>query len=261
MEQGCTSAVADLSARHSPSPGENQVAPDAASESSGSGLRVGGLTPMTSIDYPGELAAVVYCQGCPWRCGYCHNGHLLTTSGSAQWPWDKVLSFLGSRRGLLDAVVFSGGEPTAQRRLASAIADARAMGFKVGLHTAGPYPEHLARILPLLDWVGLDIKALPEDYPRVTGVPGSGARAWRSLRLLLDAGTDLEVRTTPYPGLDDRDYLSLLMERLAAEGVERYVIQATDASRMLEPNLRSRLSPIPMHWGDAPIRELQIRRR
>lgn len=225
------------------------------------GLRVGGLTPLTTIDYPGELAAVVYCQGCPWRCGYCHNAHLLPSDGPEEWSWGAVLAFLEDRRGLLDAVVFSGGEPTAQRRIASAIADVREMGFKVGLHTAGPYPEHLARLVPLLDWVGLDIKALPEDYAQVTGVLGAGARAWRSLRLLIDAGVELEVRTTPYPGLDRRDYLDRLMRDLASEGVTRYVLQATESDRMLDPGLRLRAAPLSEEWGDAPIPRLLIRRR
>jgi len=232
-----------------------------ASETTGAGLRVGGLTQITSIDYPGELAAVVYCQGCPWRCGYCHNGHLLPNEGPGQLSWTAVLSFLDDRRGLLDAVVFSGGEPTAQRGLASAIAVVRDKGFKVGLHTAGPYPEHLGRLVPLLDWVGLDIKALPEDYPDVTGAFGSGARAWRSLRLLLDAGVALEVRTTPHPGFDSREYLMRLVQRLAGEGVQHYVLQATQAGRMLDPRLRSHLSPLPTGWDDAPIKDLQIRRR
>ncbi len=165
-------------------------------------LRVGGLTPMTSLDYPGELAAVVFCQGCPWRCRYCHNGHLLPTQAADPIPWVGVRRFLEHRRGLLDAVVFSGGEPSLQAALPAALAEIRGLGFKTGLHTAGPYPSRLARALPHLDWVGLDIKALPEDYPRITGVPGSGERAWASLSLLLAARIKLEVRTTPLPGLD-----------------------------------------------------------
>jgi pyruvate formate lyase activating enzyme len=246
-----------LVSQHHGAAGEQRVT----ASSTNPGLRVGGLTPMTSIDYPGELAAVVYCQGCPWRCGYCHNGHLLSNDEPGQWSWSSVLSFLDGRRGLLDAVVFSGGEPTAQRGLASAIGDVRDRGFKVGLHTAGPYPEHLARLSPLLDWVGLDIKALPEDYADVTGVPGSGARAWRSLRLLIDGGVALEVRTTPHPGFDSRDYLSRLVQRLAREGVEHYVLQSIQAERMLDPRLRSVRSPLPAHWEGSAIQDLQVRRR
>jgi len=188
-------------------------------------LRVGGLTPLTTIDYPGELAAVVYCQGCPFRCPYCHNAHLIPVRGADQIPWSQVLDLLQRRRGLLDAVVFSGGEPTLQGTLSAAVVEVRDLGLKVGLHTAGPYPGRLARLLPLLDWVGLDIKALPEDYPAVTGVPGSGAGAWESLRLVLDCGIAHQVRTTPMPGLDSPAYLARLGERLAEAGVSGHVIQ------------------------------------
>jgi pyruvate formate lyase activating enzyme len=188
-------------------------------------LRVGGLTPLTTVDYPGELAAVVYCQGCPWRCRYCHNGHLLEANGGDLIPWADVVAFIKARRGLLDAVVFSGGEPTAQAGLQQAVAEVRALGFKTGLHTGGPYPERLERLLPGVDWIALDIKALPEDYPLVTGIPGSGDKAWRSLELLIAAGADLEVRTTPMPGLDDPAYLERLMDRLVAAGVATYALQ------------------------------------
>ncbi|WP_295540562.1 anaerobic ribonucleoside-triphosphate reductase activating protein [uncultured Thiohalocapsa sp.] len=188
-------------------------------------LRIGGLTPLTSVDYPGELAAVIYCRGCPWRCPYCHNADLQNPDGPSEPAWPEVLNFLEQRYGLLDAVVFSGGEPTAQRALPAAMAEVRALGFKIGLHTGGPYPARLARLLPLVDWVGLDIKALPEDYPRITGAAGSGAPAWESLCLLLDAGVDLEVRTTPMPGMDDQVYLESLSKRIVDAGVGCWALQ------------------------------------
>ena len=121
-------------------------------------LRVGGITPLTSIDFPGRLAAVLYGQGCPWRCGYCHNPELLDATTPAAVPWPEVLAFLKSRQGLLDGVVFSGGEPTLQAALPAALAEVRALGFQTALHTGGMYPERLHALLPLLDWVGLDIK-------------------------------------------------------------------------------------------------------
>ena len=93
-------------------------------------LRVGGLVPFTTTDYPGKLAAVVFAQGCPWRCGYCHNPHLLAPRGGAELAWDGVLDWLDRRQGLLDAVVFSGGEATAQAALAGAVHAVRAKGFR-----------------------------------------------------------------------------------------------------------------------------------
>ena len=226
-------------------------------------LRLGGLTPLTSVDYPGELAAVVYCQGCPWRCPYCHNGHLLDATPEGARPdaitWAEALEFLRSRRGLLDAVVFSGGEPTAQGALANAMADVRALGFKVGLHTGGPYPQRLGGLLPLLDWVGLDIKALPEDYPQVTGVPGSGEAAWQSLALLLESSVALEVRTTPMPGLDDDGYLQALMRQLADAGVRNYVLQQCQPGHLCDDRLQGRLRRLPDQWPAAPFEHFALR--
>lgn len=188
-------------------------------------LRVGGVTPLTTIDYPGELAAVVFCQGCPWRCTYCQNAHLQPAEGDDQVPWNDVLGFLGRRRSLLDAVVFSGGEPTLQSALPTALREVRALGFKTGLHTAGTYPMRLARVLPLLDWVGLDIKALPEDYDRLTATPRSAAAAWNSLALLLGSGIPYEVRVTVDEDHLPPERLDALLDRLRDRGVEHVALQ------------------------------------
>ncbi|MCU0836278.1 MAG: anaerobic ribonucleoside-triphosphate reductase activating protein [Chromatiaceae bacterium] len=211
-------------------------------------MRIGGLTPLTSIDYPGELAAVVFCQGCPWRCRYCQNTHLLPVRTPDPIPWPRVRAFLAQRRGLLDALVFSGGEPTLQPALRAAMSEAAAMGFKIGLHTAGPSPQRLRRLLPWLGWVGLDIKAPPGDYRSVTGVPGSGERAWESLDLLLGAGVALEVRTTLMPAWTLEAEIAPLMERLAARGVGRYVLQPARTDACLDTGLAG--SPVAYSLGE-----------
>lgn len=189
-------------------------------------LRVGGLTPLSTTDWPGMLAAVVFCQGCPWRCGYCHNPHLIPAQGSSEIPWDDVIAFLRRRQGLLDGVVFSGGEPTSQADLADAMREVRALGFKVGLHTGGAYPRRLAEVLPLVDWVGLDAKAQFADYARITGVDGSGERARSSLERVLASGVGHEIRTTVHPALLADDEVVGLARALADRGVKRYVLQA-----------------------------------
>lgn len=188
-------------------------------------LQVGGLTPLTTTDYPGLLAAVVFCQGCPWQCAYCHNPHLIPRSSEMAQGWDAVMAFLRRRQGLLDAVVFSGGEPTLQSGLADACREAQGLGFKIGLHTAGMYPERLAEVLPCLDWVGLDIKAPFDGYGRTTGVPGSGEKARESLLRLLDSGVGHEVRTTVHPGLLNQETLIALAQELSALGVRHYALQ------------------------------------
>jgi pyruvate formate lyase activating enzyme len=149
-------------------------------------LRVGGLSRLSSCDWPGQLVATVFLQGCPWRCRYCHNPHLLPAPGDGEIAWREVLAFLEARRGLLDGVVFSGGEPTVQAALPAAMRTVRALGFGVGLHTGGPTPERLKAVLPLVDWVGFDVKAPFADYARITGVASSGEAARLSLTHLGD---------------------------------------------------------------------------
>ncbi|MDA8128300.1 MAG: anaerobic ribonucleoside-triphosphate reductase activating protein [Betaproteobacteria bacterium] len=189
-------------------------------------IRVGGLTPLSTTDWPGMLAAVVFCQGCPWRCGYCHNPDLIPAQGRDEIPWEDVVTFLHRRRGLLDGVVFSGGEPTLQAALPDAMREARSLGFKVGLHTGGMYPKKLDAVLPLVDWVGLDVKAPFADYPRITGVEGSGIRALAGLQRVVESGVDHEIRTTVHPALlDDAEVVGLARD-LAGRGVRRYVVQA-----------------------------------
>jgi pyruvate formate lyase activating enzyme len=188
-------------------------------------LRVGGIVPFTTIDFPGALAAVVFCQGCPWRCGYCHNPHLLPARGAAAVEFGTVLDWLGDRRGLLDAVVFSGGEPTAQPVLVPALCAVRELGFRVGLHTGGAYPRRLARVLHHIDWVGIDVKAPWRRYARVTGVADSGKAALASLDLVLDRGVAYEVRTTIHPALTSPADLEELADALAARGVARWILQ------------------------------------
>lgn len=163
-------------------------------------LRVGGLTPLSASDYPGKLAAVVFCQGCAWRCTYCHNQHLMPAHSASVIPWKDVLSFLQKRRGLLDAVVFSGGEPTLQRSLPEAMREVKSLGYLVGLHTAGIVPRMLARVLPLVDWVGMDLKAEWQVHASVTQVAGSGARARRSMELIESSGVAYRFHTLAEPG-------------------------------------------------------------
>ena len=135
------------------------------------------------------------------------------------------MDFLHRRQGLLDAVVFSGGEPTLQDDLQSAISEVRDLGFKIGLHTGGTYPSRLKELMPVLDWVGMDIKATADDYAGVTATPGSGMKAWESAGLLLESGIPHEFRTTVHPLFHTPDSLLKLAKELSTLGARHYVLQ------------------------------------
>jgi anaerobic ribonucleoside-triphosphate reductase activating protein len=206
-------------------------------------LRVGGLVPLTTLDYPGLLACVLFCQGCAWRCRYCHNPELIPPRGESEIPWDAILDFLRRRQGLLQAVVFSGGEPTLQNALPEAMASVREMGFRAGLHSAGIRPEAFARALPHADWIGFDVKGLAEDMDAITGVKRSGLANWRSLELLLESGVGYECRTTVHWQLFDLERLRRLATQLRDRGVDNFVVQLARSGRQLDPELIATPAP------------------
>jgi pyruvate formate lyase activating enzyme len=122
-------------------------------------------------------------------------------------------------------VVFSGGEPTRQLGVVEAARQVRELGFQVGLHTGGAYPRRIEKLLPYLDWVGFDVKATPDKYAAVTGVPGDGSVALESLRTLVSAGIEVQVRTTLDPLVLDEDDILEIREQVYALGVTDYVVQ------------------------------------
>ena len=183
-------------------------------------LKVGGFAPFTTIDYPGCLSAVIFCQGCSWRCGYCHNKHLQSFSGTGLQDWNSLVSFLESRKDILDAVVFSGGEPTAQKDLFIAIKEVRRIGFKVGLHTSGSNPIVLKKCLSIVDWVGFDIKAPFDEYAPITNIKDSGEIAKESASILITSDISRQFRTTVDPFLLEEDRLIKIQELVKSWGEE-----------------------------------------
>ncbi|XKE45374.1 anaerobic ribonucleoside-triphosphate reductase activating protein [Halomonas organivorans] len=209
------------------------------------------LARFTTLDaeaFPGRRSAVIYLQGCPLQCGYCENGTMMAPRRGESGEWEAVETYLASRLDRLDAVVFSGGEPTLHADLPEAVARVRGLGLSVGLHTAGPYPERLARLLPWLDWVALDVKGRGHDFDRIGGRPGVWRRHARSLEALLAGDVAFECRTTVHW----RDFELADVERLAMTladcGVHRYALQVARTERCQDPDY---CRPVP----GAPSRE------
>lgn len=184
---------------------------------------IGGLVPFSSVDWPGRLAAVVFIAGCPWRCDYCHNPHLQPRTGMISWR--DCLALLEKRRGLLDAVVFSGGEPLSEPALPQMIAAAKELGYQIGLHTGGAYVRQFQQCLPLLDWVGFDIKHTLTRYDALTHTIDSGTRARQALEALIASGVPFECRSTVHPLWHDEAELLEMAAELATLGVRDYALQ------------------------------------
>ena len=190
-------------------------------------LRIGGLLPLTTVEWEGHLAAVLFLQGCPWRCRYCHNTGLVSARTKKLMPWAEVWSFLQERQGLLDAVVFSGGEPTAQASLPAALSAAKGLGYLVALHTNGYNTAALGRALETgaVDYVAMDIKAPFGRYDEVTRVVGSGRKAQRSATAIIKAAVAHEFRTTYHSDLLTPEDLRTIAQDLQWRGAQAYYLQ------------------------------------
>ena len=190
-------------------------------------IRIGGIEKFSIVDFPNKMAAVVFMQGCPWRCPFCHNVQLQDVNGETNIVWQKFIDFLGTRKGVLDAVVFSGGEPLVQKGLIDAIKEVKALGYEIGLHTGGYRPEFFREVVELVDWVGFDIKAPLEEnrYKVVTGGVADVEKVKESLNILIESGKSFECRTTCDPRFLSIDDLYEIADTLKGLGVKEYYLQ------------------------------------
>lgn len=189
-------------------------------------MNIQGLQKMTLLDFPGRVACTVFLSGCDFRCPFCHNGELLDGTAETLMTDRELLAFLEKRKGLLDGVAFTGGEPTLRPDLPALMAEIRAMGFAVKLDTNGNHPDALRRILGegLVDYVAMDVKNSPERYGETIGIPDFDvSNIEKSLTLLKMSGVDYELRTTVVKEFHDEDSFRTIGPWIA--GAKRYFLQ------------------------------------
>lgn len=195
-------------------------------------LNIAGWSKMSTVDWPGELVVTLFLQGCPLKCNYCHNYLILDPNIKGEVSFeDDVLQLLKKRTTLLDGVVFSGGEPLMQAnasdggRLRQAILAVKNVSpkFKIGLHTAGSYPDNLAKIIDLVDWIGFDIKAPWDKYHLITHVLKSDELALKSINIINEYQKshklDVQYRTTIDPTVFDANDQEKIVNQLKNLGI------------------------------------------
>lgn len=188
-------------------------------------IQIGGLVSFTTIDYPGKLAAVLFLVGCPLRCAYCSNPHLIEV-GDGPYDPAKVFEWIQARVGKLEAIVFSGGEALMQGDATlNYIKKVRDLGFSIGLHTNGFYPDLLKKAEPWIDWIGLDYKATAARYESLVGNSIAYEQMSKSLDFWISTGKDFEVRITCDPRFITKDDLMKIVDDCANRGVKKIAIQ------------------------------------
>jgi pyruvate formate lyase activating enzyme len=201
-------------------------------------MKIGGLQKVSLSDYPGRISAILFTQGCNFRCPYCHNPELVDPSRFSETiPETEILSFLERRRGKIDAVTITGGEPTLQPDLLPFIGNIREYGYLIKLDTNGSRPDVIGNILDAgyVDYIAMDIKAPPVKYPAITHSEIDPETIRRSISLIVASGIDYEFRTTVVQSLLNASDIAGITGMI--KGAQRYVLQAFAPTKALDQRL------------------------
>ena len=187
---------------------------------------ISGFQKMTLLDFPGKVACTVFTGGCNFRCPFCHNALLVTEDFKAEFSEEEIISFLEKRKGLLDGVCITGGEPLLHTNITDFIRKIKEMGYAVKLDTNGSFPDRLKALVDegLIDYVAMDIKNCMEKYALTAGCNESILpQIGESIDFLLSGRVDYEFRTTVVKELHGINDISAAAERI--KGAERYFLQ------------------------------------
>lgn len=198
---------------------------------------IGGIIKFSLVDYPHGLpCAVIFTAGCNLRCPFCHNAQLIDAS-SVESPLDteEVIAFLKQRQNLLQAVVFSGGEPLLQPDLIDYIRMVKDLGYKVKLDTNGTMPDRLMSVIDLVDYVAMDVKAPLQRYSEACGVNVDVSKIKESISIIKSEAKDYEFRTTVFKNFfrTDEDFIEIGLTLLGT-GTKRYYLQQPRLEHVLD---------------------------
>ena len=200
-------------------------------------MKIHGFQKMTMLDFPGHVACTIFTAGCNMRCPFCHNARLVThIENEDEWSEAEVLEYIEKRKGLLDGVCVTGGEPTLQRDLPEFLRKIKAFGLKIKLDTNGTNPAMLKNLIDegLLDYVAMDIKNSKEEYGNTIGINGfSLSDVEQSIAILMEDKVDYEFRTTVVAELHTKE--SLLSAAKLISGAKVWYLQSfTDSGDTIE---------------------------
>jgi len=198
-------------------------------------MTIGGFQRFSLIDYPDKICAIVFTQGCNFRCPYCHNPELVDPKKfGIELKEAEILSFLDRRKGKLNAVTITGGEPLLQGDLSAFLSAIKRLGYLVKLDTNGSFPSRLEKIIELksVDYIAMDIKTSLDKYHQVIKRTIDTRKILDSIRLIMDSGLDYEFRTTVVKALFEKDDFYKIGQLI--KSARLYVLQKFVPSKALD---------------------------
>jgi len=205
-------------------------------------MKIGGLQKLTLIDYPGKTAATVFLIGCNFKCGFCHNPELIDVNEKEVISEKEFFDFLKKRKGLLDGICITGGEPTIVSDLFSFIKKIKDLGFLVKLDTNGSNPEVLKELINSLDYIAMDVKTSMERYNKAIGREIDLNNINKSINLIKNSNINYEFRTTVIPGLVDKNDIASIGKWL--KGTKKIVLQQFRNKKVLDKKFE-KIKPYP----------------
>ncbi|GAB6138084.1 anaerobic ribonucleoside-triphosphate reductase activating protein [Halanaerobaculum tunisiense] len=200
-------------------------------------MKIAGVQKTTLIDYPREIASIIFTQGCNMKCPYCHNPNLIASAKEEQdfIPLDEIWHFIDHRKELIDGIVITGGEPTLQPGLFNFINQVKDKGLKVKLDTNGSNPELLSNLInqELLDYIAMDVKAPFSKNELIIGKSGFESSISKSIEIIKNSIIDYEFRTTVVPTLHDDKIIDEIGKLIS--GANQHYIQNFRPKNTLDP--------------------------
>jgi pyruvate formate lyase activating enzyme len=218
----------------------------------------GGFQKNSLIDFPGKISSVVFTKGCNFKCPYCHNPELISfEKDEFIVDTDEIFDFLKKRKGFIDAVVITGGEPCLQKDIIDFAKKIKNLGFLLKLDTNGSRPEVVEKLLKenLLDLIAMDIKTLFNNYDDLTNEKNMEEKLKTSVSLIMNSGVDYYFRTTCAPPFVTKENFSEVIAQI--KGAKKYVIQKFNNKKVLNPDFFQGIEAV----SEKDFEQLQIKAR
>lgn len=219
-------------------------------------MKIGGFQKTSLLDYPDTLSAIIWVMGCNFRCPFCYNRQIVFEEAKVIAE-EKVLSFLEKRKGMLEALSITGGEPLLHRDIVDFIEKVKKIGYLVKIDTNGTFPERLQQLIDkkLADYISMDVKAPKKKYNILTGVKTDMSKIEKSIEIIQNHAPDYEFKTTFVPDLLKKEDIIEIAKWL--EGSKKYYLQQFKSNSPMISSKLDNIAPYSKKYLTETLEEIR----